>query len=246
MRTAGDSTAPGLFQKVKLELAANRQKAAILGVLAIVFLGAIVRMFLVGASPDEAAAEAPLVVASTLAATPQPLARPVSQPLSAGEERQAVAKAVPQDGRQSVPSEPGRAASRIKPVRAVSVRDLPRTLARDIFDSSDWTVFVPDVGVGAADDQAATTAQPAVSMWRQMREAMVERKQHRAQQREELTKELAELQLQSTMTGPAPAAYISGRLVHKGDTIRGFSVVDIGDKGVKLRKNGITTFLTMP
>ncbi len=48
------------------------------------------------------------------------------------------------------------------------------------------------------------------------------------------------------MTGQVPLAYISGRLVREGDRVEGFSVVQIRDRQVMLRKSGATRVLNMP
>ncbi len=243
MRTPENNASLGLVQKVRQELAANRLKAAVLGGLALVFIGVLIKALVSGSSPESAVAEVPAVVASTPASPLEPVIRPVPEPPAA--ERPATAESLPQSLPWSSLSGGARPVLPDKQMRAVSVRGLPRTLERDIFDSTDWTCFSPDFGMlpGKNDAQAPS---PAASLWQQMREAMAEQKRLREQKRQEITKELAELQLQSTMTGPVPAAYISGRLVNEGDTISGFSVVRINDKSVKLRKDGLITNLAMP
>jgi hypothetical protein len=94
------------------------------------------------------------------------------------------------------------------------------------------------------DEQEAGQSGPSV--WARMRGALSERRERRSEDLGRITAELAELKLQSTMSGPKPAAYISGLLVHEGDKIAGFSVVRIEEKRVSLRKNGLTCPLIMP
>jgi hypothetical protein len=247
MKTTEEPADLNFFQKLKRDLAANRLKAGILGVLVLVLIGAVIRVLAARSSPEPAAAEPPVVAASTPAPSAPVLARPVPQPLTPGQEEGASAKAARKDNHLAGAAQSGGKAEHpsAKLARVVSVRDLPRGMERDIFDIADWNAFPAEVVARVADDAGPTT-QPAVSIWTQMRAAVLEQNERRDQRRTELTKELAELQLQSTMTGPSPAAYISGRLVHLGETINGFSVVAVGDKVVKLRKDGLTLSLTMP
>jgi len=247
MKTAEAKLDTGLLQKLKQNLAANRPKAIVLGVLVLVLIGALIRLLVGGSSPEPASAELPLAVAGPSGSPPQPLARPVPQPLAAATEGGAPAKTAPPNRQTNEHGGSNQAAQAgtHKSMRAVSVKDLPRTLERDVFNSANWAAFQPDI-VPPSAAEAAAAAQPAASIWTQMREAMAEQSERLAQRREGLAGELAGLQLQSTMTGPAPAAYISGRLVRLGETIKGFSVVAIGDKIVKLRKDGLTFSLTMP
>jgi len=47
-----------------------------------------------------------------------------------------------------------------------------------------------------------------------------------------------QFQLQSTMTGPVPAAYIDGTLLREGQTYRGFQIRQINNRSVSLEKDG--------
>jgi hypothetical protein len=129
------------------------------------------------------------------------------------------------------------------PRRAITVAKMPRGLQRDLFNTTAWARFSPVVGSlfggrGDGEDQPG--------LWDAMAKAVIASQKSRRQQLSRLAEELAQLELQSTMTGSAPLAYISGRLVHQGDTIRGFSVVRIDDRRVTLRKDGVNHELAMP
>ena len=47
-----------------------------------------------------------------------------------------------------------------------------------------------------------------------------------------------QFQLQSTMTGPVPAAYIDGALLREGHTYKGFQIRQINNRSVSLEKDG--------
>jgi hypothetical protein len=53
------------------------------------------------------------------------------------------------------------------------------------------------------------------------------------------------LSLTSTILGDAPAAVINGQVVHKGEAISGFKIVDIGSKRCLLSKEGVLVELIM-
>lgn len=252
-----------LLDKLRTELTANKKKAAVLGGLLLTLLIVAGRLLLSKSEPDAVAAT-PLVVAATPAVDPTvPKAGPVVMETHARESDASGGKAErlagpaasgnkpPSAGDNPAKPAPGfgtpRPAQATKsPPRAVSVKDMPRSLRRDIFAASSWSAFPPEAGLASEGDDSQDASQAGPSLWQQMREAVQERRERREKDMEELAAELAELHLQSTMTGPAPTAYISGRLVHEGDTIEGFSVVRIEDKGVQLRKRGITKSLNMP
>ncbi len=128
------------------------------------------------------------------------------------------------------------------PRHSISVAEMPRGLHRDLFNTTEWSKYPPAVSLfgGPAEGED----QP--NMWDAMAKAIIERQKSRALKLARLAEELAQLELQSTMTGSAPMAYISGRLVHPGDTIRGFSVVSIDDRRVTLRRHGVIHELAMP
>jgi hypothetical protein len=237
------------IEKLAQELAANKKKAAILGVLVLVLIITIGRVFLSRGEPAVVDAALPAVSPAAPADPTVPQVRPVPQPLQPVAEASNAAR--PVGAHPAAPAANPAAARRdpqadVRPARRVSVSELPRTPARDIFTTSSWSEFPRD-GASSPEGENGTAVEPAgPSLWEQMRGALTEQREHRGKELNQITEELAQLKLQSTMNGPIPAAYISGRLVHEGDKISGFSVVRIEEKHVKLRKNGITRSLIMP
>lgn len=57
--------------------------------------------------------------------------------------------------------------------------------------------------------------------------------------------EVRKLRLQSTMTGPAPTAYINGILLREGNTYKGFQIRQINNRSVSLEKDGLVFNLHM-
>ena len=60
-----------------------------------------------------------------------------------------------------------------------------------------------------------------------------------------LRQEVRQFRLQSTMTGPAPAAYIDGTMVREGDVYEGFKIERINNCSVSLEKDGHVFSLRM-
>ena len=231
------------MEKITQELAANKKKAAILGVLLLVLVIMIGRLFMPQGEPAPVAAAPATASPAAPVDSVVPQVRPVPQPLQPNSEGLNVAKSV-----AAPVAAAAQGSSRVvdRPARRVSVNDLPRTLDRDLFAISSWSQFPRD-GVSSSEAENGAAAEPAgPSLWEQMRGALTEQREHRSKELNQIAEELAQLKLQSTMTGPFPAAYISGRLIHEGEKISGFSVVRIEEKQVKLRKNGITRSLVMP
>lgn len=61
-----------------------------------------------------------------------------------------------------------------------------------------------------------------------------------------LQRRIREFQLQSTMTGPKPAAYIDGILLREGHTHKGFRITKINNRSVLLEQDGHVFDLHMP
>ncbi|HVP11664.1 MAG TPA: hypothetical protein VMV94_10810 [Phycisphaerae bacterium] len=235
-----------LLKKISQELAANKQKAAIMGVLSVVLIVVVGRLFLSGSEPAPAAA-VPLPAAAVAPVDPTaPQVRPVPQqtpaaPDAAAAKMLAASPVAASQGKDA--SQHLEGAAEKKKARKVAVQDLPRTPARDIFKARSWSQF-PREGPSAEDDTQA--GQLSASLWEKMRDAFSERRDRHAKELNEISDELTELKLQSTMIGSVPSAFISGRLVHVGDTINGFSVVRIEEKRVMLQKNGVTRPVILP
>ncbi len=226
--------AKALFEGAGRQLAADRKKAAVLGVLLFVLLVVVLRALFAGGGPE--ATEAGVAVRPpTTSAAPRRLTRPTPVPTYVGTGTK-VDVGLPR---------PGRSAR----VRSVSVAGMPRTLARDLFTTQSWhkfSAFTPTTQPGA--DRARDAEDSGWFTRFGWKLAELQRTQSEA--REHLSQELAELKLQSTMTGTHTTAYISGpgfdRLVREGDVVSGFSVVRIEDRRVTFEKSGMMAALTMP
>jgi len=224
-----------LLNRFVEQINADQKKAAILGGLFLVLIGVVLRpMMFTSSAPETALAATP-----PAAAPPPPtgpLLRPVAQaaitmPQPAGQPRivGAAASATKHDAPQRGPK--------------VAVAGMPRRLFRDPFDTNAWNRFPPAITV-TADGEKKTVGRQ--SFWDRISASFAEQRKARRKQMEALRRDLAEMQLQSTMTGPAPLAYISGRLVREGEMLRGFFVVRIDDRRVWLRKDGSEHELAMP
>jgi hypothetical protein len=234
-----------ILEKLSQELAANKRKAVIMGVLLLVLIFAVGRVFWTRTVPATAEALVPPPMAAVPPADPKmPLVRPVPQASvpQAAAAQTATGKPVAASTAGSASVERGNAGGGA--ATAVSVANLPRTLERDIFTTPSWSQFPREGSSAAEDDRSGESSGP--SILEKMRDVLSERRERRSRNLDQIAGELAALKLQSTMSGPMPTAYISGRLVHEGDTISGFSVVRIQEKCVKLRKRGITLPLIMP
>lgn len=64
-------------------------------------------------------------------------------------------------------------------------------------------------------------------------------------QRQEILAQAELLALQSTICGKAPTAIINDRVLTTGDSIQGFTVVDIQDQACVVRKNDVTLTLNL-
>lgn len=223
------------FQTFKAHLAADKKKAAILGVLFVVLLGVVGRLFFSGSTPDPAVAVPPAAVAPARRAltrtVPEMLDKAAGNRSTLTSPRVSFAPRGPDD---------------IAREKAVSVDGISRNLARDIFSTTSWSTFPRALERPPAGEESGATAPSAPSVFARFgRRWAVEQKAHQERIASDQA-EFAGLRLQSTLIGSLRSAYISGRLVHSGDTIRGFSVVRIEERRVTLRKSGATFTLSMP
>lgn len=210
-----------MIARLKTEAAAQKKKAATLGILVLVLLIVVVRLFVGGSDAPQTVAAAPPTPTTGVKVTPPVVVQPTaggSGGWGAG------AKAHRQDDIAMNES-----------TRNVDLASLPRTLARDPFEISGW-YRKPTSDEEGAEHAGPTLLDRLSAQWSQY--------QTRMDATERLIDDkIAGLELQSTMIGPVHSAYISGRLVHVGDEIDGFTVVEIESRRVTLRFSGVTRSL---
>lgn len=217
---------------LKEHMAADKKKTVILFVLGAVLLGVVGRLLLPASSPESAEADDVRVVAQpSPPEVRQPLIRPVPEQPAAPNPRMPSGEPIRSPRARPASSAGG---------TPVSVDGMARTAARDLFSTSAWDQFPSAVSAEPPQAEAEPTPESPLSMRLEEREAA------RKQAMEVLLKEIAALDLQSTLTGQVRSAYISGRLVHEGERISGFSVVRIEDRQVILEKSGVRQALPMP
>ncbi len=202
------------------QLRAERKKAVILGVLALVMVVVFARAFLVskpaaaeagpagGVSPkpDKAAAPAPA------AATP-------------------VAAAI-------LPGD----------IERIAIANLSRTVSRDLFDTDLRPYAAPAESAEEQASRVAAATQPSrVLVWLHRLKVGMEAQARRSEVgRAAIESELAKLTLQGTILGPRPKAFISGKMVQEGEIIGGFRLLNVFPRHVTLHKSGCNVRLTMP
>ncbi|MBI5765117.1 MAG: hypothetical protein HZA51_16500 [Planctomycetes bacterium] len=217
----------------KAQAAADPKKSAVLGILFCILLVICGKQFL-GKGGSESTAPA------TAAAAPAPVAqaqKPVSQTpsISPTDVTPVPVDSTPAHDKAATAPPP-------KPSKTAVADDLPRKPARDLFTLQNWSAYAPTFGVA---DSTAKGA-PRSEFWSNIAKAADEYRDARRQEAQALAKDLAELKLQSTLTGANPSAYISGHLVHEGDTLSGFYVARIEERRVLLTKSSYTYVLAMP
>lgn len=202
------------------QLRAERKKAAILGVLALVMVVVFARAFL---SSKPAPAEAGPV--SGVSATPGNAAAPA--PAAATPIAAAV---LPAD------------------IERVVIAHLSRTVSRDLFDTDLRSVASPAESAEEQASRAAAATQPSKASvwWHRLLAGMAAQARRSEAGRAAIESELAKLTLQGTILGPRPKAYISGRLVREGEIIGGFRLLNVFPRHVTLHKSGCNVRLTMP
>lgn len=224
------------LERLRTQLGADKKKAAILGVLAVVLLMVVGRLFL-SSGPEQSTAAAPPLAVTAIAV--QPTTPPVSSPGSAG--------TAAGDGAFAPPSavEKPNAPDFLTEHHAVSVTGMPRDLARDLFTTKEWNKFMPAVLAGAEARSGETGRRRHVGLWGRLRQSWSEYNREQQESSEAFHRDLQQLQLHSTMTGADPLAHISGRLVRAGDDILGFSIVRIADREVLVARGGLVASLAM-
>lgn len=228
------------FATLKAQLAADKKKSVILSVLLMTLLAVIVRAFFSNGGPNEA--EALIPPPSTVAegaAGPVPIVRPTPVPIG---------------GASSIigPNSPGGVSTvaAVRPKRTTSkkiaVDGMSRDIVRDPFQTPSWDRFPRDsqsiVDENGSNKQAAASDSGILDA---IRKQFSHYQTVRRQTVQKFDAEIDGLELQSTMTGNNRSAYISGRLVHEGDEIGGFTVVNIREREVHLSKGGIHGRLRM-
>lgn len=235
-----------LIMRLKAELAADKKRAVVLGVLMLVFLVVFGRLLLNrgGSTPVTAQAVVVATVAPVGPVTsdtgnapgavvpsvrPSLEAAPTAEPVSASPTASTAA------------SPPDAVAMPLKPVE---IEPGPKSVRRDLFASSAWSSFPSARKTNST--QPASEEGNEEGFWGRLAAGLSE---HGHAQRDEIlrTEKLAqELRLQATMSGTNPTAYISGQLVRVGDTIKSFSVVAIEDRAVTIALDGHLVTLRIP
>ncbi len=224
----------------KESLAADKKKTAVLCVLGLVLMVLLARQLFFGSTVKPAADVGPLVLAS-----PPKVAR------SGAVIRPTVAATQPAPSKRAVAAaSSGESTDQQRPTpptseKVVSVVGLPRTLSRNIFDTTSWSRFAHFSPSGRSRSRGGEEGWPS-SLMTQVGSRLAAYGRSRHEEELKIDQALSGLRLESTMTGQVPLAYISGRLVREGDQVEGFSVVQIQDRQVMLRKSGATRVLSMP
>jgi hypothetical protein len=241
----------------KAQMLAEKKKSAILGTLFLILILVLGRALFKGSKPEAAVAVAPAAPLPPPSVDPaQPLVRPETENPAAGP----IALPLSAPPSSTVPP-PLPNATSVAPKaenaspavghagRTINIDDWPRVLERDPFSSSAWLKppimsEEPDAAAGAAERSSESPAPPSILS--HLSSVLGQLREERASELTKFDSEIAQLALQSTMTGSVPRAYISGRLVHVGDLVKGFTVSSIKDRRVVVRKYGLSRVLKMP
>ncbi|HRW53686.1 MAG TPA: hypothetical protein P5081_12445 [Phycisphaerae bacterium] len=213
-----------LVERLRRDAAAQKKKTAGLGVLFLILVVAVGRLFWTGEAPTKVVAAPAPVVNAPEVVVPTPGPPPTSRPRPGAGRSGATSAKVAED-----PSEAP---------RSRNLSGLPRTLARNPFRSAAWKLPVRK-DADAEISPAETWLSRLSEQWSDY-QAKADAVEHLADER------LSKLELQSTMIGPISSAYISGRLVHQGDEIEGFTVFHIENRRVTLQFSGVTRVLNAP
>jgi len=241
--TAGIAT---FVKRLKAELAADKKRATVLGVLLLVFCGALGRLVLGGTAPTPAPAHATAVASVATgesAASSEPSPGAVVPSMRPTVEVAPTAPPVAGNPATVPPASPNAAAPDIKQVTPVEIEPGPRDVTRDLFASPAWSSF-PTA-------RKSSTSQPSEDegesgFWGRFAAGLAERGIEHRGEIERVEKLAQDLRVQATMSGPNPTAYISGRVVHVGDTIKSFSVVAIDERSVTVALDGFHVELRIP
>jgi hypothetical protein len=193
----------------------------VLAVLFVVLIIVCIRQFAGGSGPNE-------VVAAPEAIVAIPVSTPViTSPTPVSEEQ---VEPPPVD---------------IPTIETIKIAGMPRDLSRNLFTTREWRSFRPSLTLVQA-PSLSKKRNAKSSLWSAACSAIVESQRDQHREFAETEKILTSMQLQSTMTGSLPMAYISGRLVREGEVIDGFSVVQISERRVVVRKGMHLHELAMP
>lgn len=236
-----------IIARLKVELAADKKRAGVLGVLLLVLVVVTVRAFVGGSTPTAAEAR-PAVAAPAIAAAPDgagsaetaPRVRPVFE---STEPSPVVAAPVSPTSPAAEVAAPAPILVNAKPLKPVEIEPGRKQVTRDLFASAAWSSF-PSA-------RRTSSTQPAdeesdAGFWSKLAASLADRGVEQRIELQRIDSLAQELRLEATMSGDAPAAYISGRLVHVGDSIRSFSVVSIDDRCVTLAMDGHHIRLRIP
>ncbi len=224
----------GAVSILRGQILADKRKFAVLGGLLLVLTVAVGRLLLSDATP--ASVEGALLVPDSPALkTTRVMPEPPS-PAPADTPSREILRSGPRRGGGSDVQSGKRPHG--------DVEALPRVLSRDVFTVTDWSVF-PRV---ARRDSPSPRLDfmSSIGVWSRLGSALTGRAEAHQRLSDEVEQAFESLELQATMTGPTPRAYISGRLVRNGDRVAGFTVVRVSDRRVELRRGTETRALTMP
>jgi hypothetical protein len=239
---------------IRRQLLADKKKTAVLAVLFAALLIIVGRLFVSPSTPAPTYASLSQPIAAAAAASPS--APDSTKPVVVAQPPSAVKPTIPPTepalGAVAVAPYPGEQNAKAAPAntgRVAAVDDLPRMLERDLFSTNAWSKFPSAGRFGMSPDEAGAAESPPTSsggVWRQLTNVLGQYQETRKEELDRLDGDLAALKLQSTVTGPTPMAYISGRLVREGDIIGGFTVLHVKERRVTVRKFGLTRELRMP
>lgn len=238
------ASAGEIWNQLRAQLAADKKKSGVLAALLLVLLVALGRLCFTGEAPVAADA-ASLIPPATAAPAPAgpALVRPTPEPLAVTATSSAAAVAS-----DSAAMEADAATASDSAFRAggIAIDGLPRTPHRDLFVTAEWHRFSPAIIADAPMAGGKMGKRDPGGFWASLSRRIAEHERDRSEELREIERTLGELELQSTLTGPDALAHISGHLVRRGDRIRGFLVVEIGDRRVTLSKSGVKRQLSMP
>jgi len=235
-----------LIARFKAEMAADKKRATVLGVLLLVLVGVTGRLLIGGKSPETVVAQPALAVAGSsvgasavgAVALETPLIRPTLENPAPAPSVGTPAVPVSPD---SVPAQPQDVAKTPAPVE---IEPGPKQVTRDLFASAAWSSFPSARRTGTT--QPADEDEAMGGFWTRIAANLADRGVEQRIELQRIEALAQELRVEATMSGDTPAAYISGRLVHVGDTIRSFSVVSIDERCVTLALDGHHVRLRIP
>lgn len=234
-----------VWNQLRSQLAADKKKSIVLGVLSLVLLVVIGQLFVDKAPPDAVVAE-PLLPAAASAAGP--VEARLTRPSLQQHETTTVTSALANTANSASGTGSNNLAFRGNRSRrrAVPIQDLPRSPVRDLFVTSEWHQFAPAIIVDAPIAGGRRKNRDPGGFWAALSRRIAEHERDRAEELQEIDRQVSELELQSTLTGPDSLAHISGHLVRPGEQFRGFLVVQVSNRRVILTKSGVTRQLSMP